>query len=313
MRRRSLLPLALLSLALLSPALLLVACPSRPSANLGALGSGSEPTSRGEVFVEREPGEEAGRMPRTVTPEIANLYKCWFREPYDYMFGYSGPTFDANGRSYGMLTAGISGLLYYGGLSPCAAEQLGATEQGWGNPDALARLAGVPYQNPALSIPQFNAINPEFVVWARKTLLLDPEALIDGYRAQDAYDRVFQRFFRLMTLSALGLAERLGSVTAIENEARSYLAATDAGAWGPEWLDQQYAGMVPAYPEMQDGTTMTTGMAAGFWLRRQVDGTLGVCWHGAMDVMEMYDRAWLAEQRSGHAQAFAVLDAVPDR
>jgi len=33
-------------------------------------------------------------------------------------------------------------------------------------------------------------------------------------------------------------------------------------------------------------------------------------WHGALEVAELYDRFWLADQRSAHAQAFAQLDAL---
>lgn len=290
------------------PIVLLLACPSRPSATVDV--TNTEPTARGEVFVESEPSIDEGRLPRIVSPEVANLYRCWFREPYDYMFGYGAQPFEVQGRSYGMLTAGIGGLLFYGGLSPCAAEQVGAGDRGWGDASALGELAGVPYQNPDLSIAQFTPVNPDWVMWARKTLLISPESVIDGYRAQDAYDRVFQRFFRLQTLAAVMLAERLGSLDAIAAEARDYLSATDAGAWGPEWLDQRYVGLVPEYPEMQDGTTMTAGMAAGFWLRRQADGTLGVCWFGALEVIELYDAAWLAEQVSKHPKGFEVLADV---
>ena len=296
------------SALLLLPLALTLACPSAPRQATDP--EASEPAGRGPVFVEREPGDEPGKRPRMIAPEVANLYRCWFREPYDYMFTYGGPTFDVNGRSYGMFSAGISGLLYYGGLSPCAAEQTGTKSTGWGNPEALAEFAGVPTRNPRSSISSFTPVNPEFIVWARKTLLVDPETLIDGYRAQDAYDRVFQRLLRVMLLSAVALVERGKGIDGLANEASVYLAATDAGAYGIDWLEQRYFNLLPDYSEMQDGTTMTAAMAGGFWLRRQVDGSLASCWHGALEVAELYDRFWLADQRSAHAQAFAQLDAL---
>jgi hypothetical protein len=297
-------------ISLLSFALLL-GCPGgkRPPANDP---DASEPTAREPVFVESEPGEQTGKLPTMLAPEVANLYRCWFRDPYEYMFSYGGQTLEINDRSVGMLTAGISGLLYYGGLSPCASEQTGSEGESWGDPKALGDFAGVPTRNPSSSISQFTPVNPEFVLWARKTLLADPEALIDGRRVQDAYDRVFQRFFRLMLLSAVALVERTGSVDAMATEAKVYLADTDAGAYGVDWLEGRYYGLVPSYPESQDGTTMTAGMAAGFWLRRQIDGSLASCWHGAVDVAELYDRFWLAQQRSDHAKAFEQLDALVD-
>lgn len=298
-------------LSLSSFALLLLGCPAG-GRTLAQDPGASEPAARDSVFVEREPGEQAGKLPTALAPEVANLYRCWFREPYDYMFSYGGKTFDINGRSYGMLTAGISGLLYYGGLSPCATEQTGTSDQSWGDPKALGDFAGVPTRNPRSSISQFTPVNPEFVHWARKTLLADPETLIDGRRVQDAYDAVFQRFFRLMLLSAVALVERTGSVDGLAGEAKVYLADTDAGAYGVDWLEGRYYGMVPSYPEGQDGTTMTAGMAAGFWLRRQVDGSLASCWHGAVEVAALYDRFWLAEQQSAHKPAFDQLDALVD-
>ncbi len=292
---------------------LMLGCPNpRPIVSDPVTGEAGEPAGREQVFVEREPGREPGKLPTLLTPEITNLYRCWFREPYEYMFSYGGPTFDIAGRSYGMLTAGISGLLYYGGLSPCAAEQTGTSGEGWGNSEALAVFAGVPTRNPNSSISQFTPVNPEFVIWARATLLAHPEALIDGLRVQDAYDRVFQRFFRVMLLSAVGVVERAGSLDALASEAQGYLAATDAGAYGVDWLEGRYYGLVPSYPEGSDGATMTAAMAGGFWLRRQLDGSLASCWHGAIDVAELYDPYWLAEQRSAHAQAFAQLDTLVD-
>jgi hypothetical protein len=292
---------------------LLLACPGgRQVANDP---EASEPAARDRVFVEREPGEqEPGRMPSVLAPEVAALYRCWFREPYDYMFSghYGGPAFEIQDRSYGMLTAGISGLLYYGGLSPCASEQTGTHERTWGDHQALGDFAGVPTRNPNSSIAQFTPVNPEFVLWARKSLLADPELLIDGRRVQDAYDRVFQRFFRLMLLSAVALVERTGSIDGMASEGQVYMADTDAGAYGIDWLEQRYFGLVPSYPEGQDGTTMTAGMAAGFWMRRQIDGSMASCWHGAVEVVQLYDPYWLAEQRGAHGAAFDQLDALVD-
>lgn len=303
--------LPLLSFALLLSIAPLLGCPGpRPLANDP---DASEPAGRGPVFVEQEPGErEAGKLPNVLAPEVANLYRCWFREPYDYMFTFGGPTFEVNGRSYGMLSAGINGLLYYGGLSPCASEQTGTRENSWGDHQALGDFASVPTRNPNSTISQFTPVNPEFVLWARKSLLANPEMLIDGQRVQDAYDRVFQRFFRLMLLSAVALVERTGSLDAMANEGQTYLADTDAGAYGVDWLEQRYYGLVPSYPEGQDGTTMTAGMAAGFWLRRQIDGTIASCWHGAVEVAALYDPFWLAEQRAAHGPAFNQLDALVD-
>ncbi len=300
MRRPS--PLPLLALAL--------ACTPRPPAELPI--AEGEPSGRDDrVFVEREP-EANPDAPKPADPRVLELYRCWFESPYEYMFSMSPPVLQAGNTAMGMMMGGINGLLYYGGLAPCATRLLGLSEGGWGDSSALGELAGVSLQNPLVTEFQgdFTAVNPAFIAWARSNLLIHPETYIDGIAARSAYDYVFQRFFRLMVLSAIAVIEQ--NPSGLDAEARTYLTATRQGTDGLNWLHQRYVNLVPAYPEGWDGTTMTAPMAAGFWLRRQLDGSIGPCWHGAIEVVQLYDPSWLASQRSEHLSAFATLDGLPD-
>ena len=60
------------------------------------------------------------------------------------------------------------------------------------------------------------------------------------------------------------------------------------------------------------GTPYTEAIAP-YVVGGHVDGTLGVCWHGALEVMEAYDAAWLAEQRANHPKGFEILAGLRDQ
>ena len=125
---------------------------------------------------------------------------------------------------------------------------------------------------------------------------------------QEAYDRVFYRFFQAMAVSLIYLhQDRM-----LADEAQAYLRDVQRGANGIDWLENHYGPYLPALGGSWDGTTMTTPMAAGFWLRRELDGSSAACWHGLRDVLERYDRQWLDDLLAKNPQAAAILSALPD-
>lgn len=270
--------------------------------------SGSEPARTG-VYVEAQPKV---REPPTgafgfVSADTEGLYRCWFRDPYSYMFDHSPPLLEVNGGQYGMLMAGVHGILYYGDLNNCAGELTGQPPRSYSDIAPIEALAGVPATLDAPGL-DFAAVNPEFIFYARRNLLPSPEQTIDGVAVQMAYERVFSRFFRLMTASVLMLLE----TTDIDRETREYLADTSAGADGMDWLEQRYAGQIRGFRGSWDGTTMTPPMAAGFWLRRRADGSFAAAWHGLREVLDRYDPVWLAEQKAASPKAAATLEQLPD-
>ncbi|MCA9685291.1 MAG: hypothetical protein KC457_24135 [Myxococcales bacterium] len=298
-------PTSVLALAL-ALALALGACTgNKPSSEQPTTGpAGAEPAHTDAVFIEAQPS--AGGQTQLLAPEIAGLFRCWFRSPYEYMFDPGRGQLQVGSRSYGMLMAGISGMLVYSGLNDCAGEIVGQAPRSYSDIAPLEIMAGVPATLPG-QLP-FATVNPEFVLWARRTLLPDSQTSVDGVIVQEAYDQVFSRFFRLMAESALLLHERYD----IAGETRTYLADTDAGADGIDWLENHYGHELRDHGGSWDGTTMTPAMAMGFWLRRQADTSIGPCWHAIRDVVAHYDPQWLDEQRGRYPKGWATLAANPD-
>lgn len=269
----------------------------------------AEPARAHKPFVEAQPPprEAPPGAFAPVSAEIAELYRCWFRNPYSYMFRAEGEPLEVNGGFYGTLMAGIGGILWYGNLNSCAGELTGQKPRSYADIAPIEALAGVPATLPSSQF-SFATVNPEFIAYARQHLLPPPDQTIEGIPVQLAYDRVFRRFFRMMTASLIMLLE----TTDIELESQSYLSNTAAGADGLDWLAAQYAGTVPGYNEPWDGTTMTAPMAVGFWLRRHVDGSLAASWHGLREVLDRYDPTWLAEHKARNPKAAALLEQLPD-
>jgi hypothetical protein len=241
-----------------------------------------------------------------VSPEIEALYRCWFRNPYSYMFAYDGELLEYDGKRFGMLMAGTKGILYYGRLNTCAGELTGVAPRNYADVEPIAALAGVPATLPS-SLP-FAAVNPELIAFARQRLLPSPDQWIDHVETQRAYDLVFRRFFRVMTLSVMVLLES----SDVDGETADYLAATSRGHDGIDWLENRYGGRIPELGGYADGTMMTAPMAAGFWLRRHADGSFAACWHGLREVLDRYDAVWLGEQQARHPKAAAELAQLHD-
>ena len=267
---------------------------------------GGAPPSKPSVFVEREANPPAVAEGGPIAADYVNLYTCWFEHPYDYMFEDRGQALEIDGRRYGMLMAGIHGILYYGHLNECAGRLTGQEPRSYSDIGPIEALAKVPATVDDPTLP-FASVNPAFVDWARAELLPPSEQLIGGIPAQIGYERVFQRFFRSMATSAAWLVQ----THTLDAEATIYLNDVRAGADGIDWLEQRYASIpiTDAYP---DGTMMTGPMAAGFWLRRELDGSLPSCWHTLVDVLARYDATWLAELETRYPTGVASLSNRPD-
>ena len=291
----------------LSTVSLTLACRKVP-AELSLPQDGSEPARTG-VFVESQPDarKPQGGVFAPVSAEIESLYRCWFRRPYEYMFDRRGQPLELNGQRYGMLMAGVRGILFYGDLNTCAGELTGQAPRSYSDIGPIEQLAGVSATLPNSSL-KFASVNPDFIAYARQNLLPAPDQMIDGVAVQLAYDRVFQRFFRVMGLALIQTLE----VQNIDTETRQYLAATTAGTDGIEWLENHYGGFIGIAPESWDGTTMTGPMAVGYWLRRHADGSLAANWYGLRDVLQRYDPQWLSETLAQNPKAAAALEQLVD-
>ncbi|KIG15223.1 hypothetical protein DB30_05767 [Enhygromyxa salina] len=287
-------------------AMLTLACRTVP-ATLPEPDTGAATRTSNTVFVESQPKPEGGRLFEPLSADAIQVFRCWFTDPYEYMFTYDGEPFEFNDRAFGTFMAGISGILYYGNLNNCVGDIIGEPPRSYSDLQPIERFAGVSATLPNSSLP-FETVNPEIIHWARAKLLPAPNQYIDGIPVQLAYDRVFHRFFRVMAVSLFELHQQY----AIAAEAQTYLRDTSNGDQGIDWLERRYTHSMPAFNGSWDGTTMTTPMAAGFWLRRQLDGSIGPCWHGLRDVLERYDPRWLAEQLNHYPNAQVALAQLPD-
>jgi hypothetical protein len=268
----------------------------------------AEPVGRRSTFVEPRSTHELETV-SPLTSEAAALYSCWFENPFEYMFGGGETPLELGDRQYGMMMAGTRGILYYGALNECAGRLVGQAPAHYSDHGPIGALAGVPVTlvNPKLP---FETVNPEIITWARAQLLPSGDQSIDGIPVQFAYDRVFSRFFRMLGESLFYVLN--STSTSIDVEATTYIQDVESGRVdGIEWLERRYEGM-PPHGGSWDGTTLTAPMAAGFWLRRELDGSLPACWHGLRDVFERYDRVWLDHLRTRYPNAALILAQLPD-
>ena len=230
-----------------------------------------------------------GSAPAPETLEA--LAACWFEGPYEYMFDGSVAVGVGNG-SFGMMMAGVRGMLYYSHLNGCAGRLTGRPPRSYSDPSPFEALSGLPVAAAAPSSERaFTHYNRDIVAWGRRHLLPDPAMPVLGTPAQTVYDGVFSRFFRLMTEAYLHLASR----GIVQREMDAYMqAAAGPGFDGLDWLEARYGGTLSGYGAHGDGTAMTPAMAIGFWLRRGVDGTSDELWLGLQDLVRRFDGAWFA-------------------
>ncbi len=229
-------------------------------------------------------------------PRLVELYSCWFEHPYSYMFANVVEETEQP-EDRGEFTAGINGILSYGGLLGCVGKLVGSNER-WPDIDILADFARVALLAAGERKKPFRFFNPELVKWGYQTLLPDPELIIAGTPAQVIYDKVFFRFSRMMTEAYVALLDS----GRIDREKDAYWAFALKGKGdGLDWLDARYKGWLPAYDQEWDGTTMTGPMAIGFWLRRTIDGTADEVWIGLRQVLWAYDREWYSTLKARYS------------
>jgi len=246
-----------------------------------------------------EPAAAVEPAPQTGTAieqgVLSQIGTCWFRKPYSYMFGSSAPV-SVGESSFGMLLAGIGGILYYGDLNQCFAEQAGTNVKSYSDNKPFEALSGLPIHSDRMDESQpFGFYNPDLVVWGYTNLIPAQTDLIAGVSAQTIYSGVFSRFFRMMTESYLHLVQ---AGTYRQEMDAYWKMANQTGQDGIDYLQARYQTALPGYGGSWDGTTMTPQMAIGFWLRRGLDGTSEELWTGLRKVMLRFDGQWYAGLRS---------------
>lgn len=252
-----------------------------------------EPDPSAEQGAAVEPAAQTGAA---MAPEmLLQIGACWFRKPYSYMFSTSAPV-NVAGTSYGMLLAGINGILYYGDLNQCFAEQMETGVTSYSDNQPFEKMSGLSIHSGQMDESKpFGFYNPDLIEWGHTNLIPAQTDLIAGVPAQTIYSSVFSRFFRMMTESHLHLVQ---SGTYRQEMDAYWKMATKESQDGIDYLQARYHGVLPDYGGSWDGTSMTPQMAIGFWLRRGLDGTSDELWTGLKKVMLRFDGQWYAGLRS---------------
>src|SRR5690606_868709 len=121
-----------------------------------------------------------------------------------------------------------------------------------------------------------------------ENLIIEPTSKIGNQTAQDVYDNVLQRFFRLMTESYLFVASN--NETALIEEYKELMDHSDFDAM--EFYEQKFANDLVEYKVETDYSSLQPSMAISFWLRRKIDGSAPEFWIGFSKVMNLYDKVW---------------------
>jgi hypothetical protein len=281
----------------LSAACLLLACgpkkPPTPAAQADPAGS------RGLV------ADPTAMTAPTSPGDLAAFWAPWFAGPYEYMFtAVQGPGWEGSpalARQRGeVFGAGISGFYFYGGMDDCLRAHLG-DEVRYDHDEyaSLATMAGRPFKIDQVGEGwdrSFGKYDPAVIDWAAKALIPEPGDRLAWGTAQQVYDSMFFRVVRLHARAYIELRTKYD----LANESQGYLTAMEKAPdfYGPEWLEQRYAGALASYyPLYADGTMLSAPQVLGFWLRRHMDGTEATILARLGDILRAYDPTFV----NGHA------------
>lgn len=238
--------------------------------------------------------------------KLGDVYALAITDGYQYMFT-SSKGFALNGKDVGMFEGGFQGLFLYSDFKEALIEYYGIKEdpsveasyynlsiyRQWVDMDLFVTTEQS-YQGFKRVSPeqQFHHYNPELVVWAANNMIPAPEDMIGDRTAQEVYDNVMQRFFRLMTEMYWYLEQNDP-----DKQIEEYMVEVNKPKkerWGygaMNYLTERYDPLFTQYGT-SDGTRFTAGMAIGFWMRRSMDGTMDEFWEALKKTMKTYDSEW---------------------
>lgn len=229
--------------------------------------------------------------------EIDEIYTCLWDDAEDAFFEV--PEEAKEGRltihTYGQFTAGINGVMWYYGLEECIGQI--AKEK---YPDAFNGVEpfdvemGTIYDhigagNAYDEQDDFKHFNPQFIHWAAKNFVPDPDAKILGQTYQELYSEHFSRFFRQMVEAY----QFIKNERRFREECENYVEAMDE-ADGLDYLYETYRDVLPKY-QTGEISDWTPSNAIGFWLRRGIDGSIDAVWEELSKAMNTYDQDWMLD------------------
>jgi hypothetical protein len=261
------------------------------------------------VFVNREISSSLKDI-SFIPEDNLSIYSCWLKgEPLSDKKSFA--TVSIGNESVGMFAEGIKGILYYNGLVDCFSKYLGWEEMdSWSEQryTVLEELSngivpvlkkGYDWGNYKETKYKFDHVNPKFIVWATNNLVPNPDAEIAGVKAQELYTKVMSRFFRLHTRAYLylyykaGLSKEQKAYEAnMKNEEINFVSALNTR------YENKFDEIYSSVPNDDYYENLTKGIAAGFWIRRNIDGSINEIWSGLRQGMLIYDKEWFESEIS---------------
>ena len=146
----------------------------------------------------------------------------------------------------------------------------------------------------------FKFVNTEAIVWASKHLIPDPEQLYLGHTFQEVYDIIFKEFAHNMAEAFYYLKFKKD----INVEQRDYESQFENEDFnGIDYLETRYGEDLKHIKHSLEEYDVFDGHhAAGFWLRRHIDGSKDVLWLSLQKVLRAYDGGWINEQELKYGQ-----------
>ncbi|MEM7655458.1 MAG: hypothetical protein AAF399_04960 [Bacteroidota bacterium] len=247
----------------------------------------------------------AAPIPKDLSPaELSRLYSDGLMNCYPYMFSELVPGLEVHDQQLGLFLGGLKGMLLYSGLPEAVVGHLrakgvnpGTNANDFYDIHKYEQLAGGKqafqggeqiFESFGMSGSAFHAYRPEIVRWGYENLIPDPSSQIAGMRAQDLYQQVFARFFRLLAESYVWLEKHQGKA----EEQRYQQQFDQVGFDGLAYLEERFADKLPLYETNDAAESFTPAVAIGFWLRRGLDGSQADFWEGLSRVMLQYDQQW---------------------
>ncbi|MCR9141022.1 MAG: hypothetical protein NXI24_02035 [bacterium] len=242
--------------------------------------------------------------------EMAYLAQCSLsRIDARWVFAEDGPGLVFGRRKIGVFLGGPNGARYDLPFFTCAGQLAGTNwryineatdERGLpygGIASSIADLSGIPLYAPRQGNQRYstkvNYYNPEIIRWARRNMIPPPKDTVFGVVSyQEIYDEIFARAFHVLHATDVYLREKeaesgkdrfmvyLKLYQAKDYAGRLQLRNEFDAVYRDEYLSQE-ADPYNYY--------FSAGHAAGFWLRRGMDGTVDEVRALVREILQKYD------------------------
>lgn len=253
----------------------------------------------------KEISNKDGAVKHISKSDLGSIYHDAMVYSYEYMFDQQ-TGIQLNENYVGRFMGGFKGLFLYSSLKEAFSEysngaieksddfyDLTAYDKVSGDIMLFKNSGNQFYSWEGIQTLPFHYYNPDVVKWGHENLIIEPTSKIGNQSAQDVYDNVLQRFFRLMTESYLFIESN--NETALIEEYKELMDHSDFDAM--EFYEQKFENVLVEYKVEPDYSSLQPSMAISFWLRRKIDGSATEFWIGFSKVMNLYDKVWFESKK----------------